>query len=45
MNNNLHKMIKNEQEYRLLLRHLRKKKEKNYNEKIDNNETYSNQPK
>jgi ribosomal protein S15P/S13E len=44
MNNNLDKTIELEQEYRRLLRYLRKKKEAEDNEKVDDNQIDCDQP-
>lgn len=45
MTNNLDNKIKNEIEYRRLLRFLRKQEEAENSEKVDNKQTDSNQPK
>lgn len=44
MNNNSDKVIELEQEYRRLLRYLRKQKEAEDNEKVDNNQIDCDQP-
>lgn len=45
MNSNLNEIIKQNQRYRLLIRHLRKQKEERDSEKADNNKTDCNQSK
>lgn len=44
MNNNSDATMRLEQEYRRLLRYLRKQKEAEENEKVDDNQTNSDQP-